>query len=84
MAKTTETNINEMLKLVPNSNEIEDDKTNQEEAHMIPEEAIITSLLDIQPDKFYLIVYIKPKSEEEMKFEHQVSNRVIIFVCIPL
>lgn len=33
------------------------------EPHMIPESAIVTELKDLRPDRFYLLVYIRPKSK---------------------
>lgn len=36
---------------------------------MIPESAIIRSLKELKPDKFYMLVYIRHKTEEEVEHE---------------
>lgn len=41
---------------------------------MIPESAIIRNLKDLKADKFYLLVYIKLKSDQDFEKEHQVSD----------
>ena len=44
------------------------------EPHMIPEEAIIRSLNQLRADSFYLIVYIRAKTDQETNEEHKVSD----------
>lgn len=34
-----------------------------DEPHMIPESAILRSLKDLRSDRFYMLVYIRPKTE---------------------
>lgn len=46
----------------------------QEIAHMIPIESVLLSLRELKPDKFYLIVYLRIKTDEECHKEQQVSN----------
>ena len=38
-----------------------DSVESEDEPHMIPESAVVTSLKDLRPDRFYLLVYIRPK-----------------------
>jgi len=35
---------------------------------MVPESSIVTNLKDLKHDKFYLVTYIRPNTEENQKW----------------